>query len=206
MDITPDDFMDQAEEDLERGGDTALLNALTSAKRAIHAQVDQALGSLGLLDSKSRKQARRFDLFGSLGFVAPRVLSRVTELRNVLEHEYRRPTLEQVHVAVDLAALFVEAAARHLRSFDVEFTLGNDSDILPRVIFSKGLRFEFDGDDKEYEIHAWNEAGSIETIVIPHRHPMYIPCVRLSTAGDRPSRIYTAIGQFITAAREPGAA
>src|SRR5688572_20286277 len=129
VDIEPRDFLELAEEDLERGRDAALLNAITNAKRAIHCQVDYVLACLGY-DPQRLSTAAKFELFDRFGFVAPRILRRVTKLRNVLEHEYIRPPEEQVIDAVDLAALFVEGVGRHLRAFDVGFALGSKSELL----------------------------------------------------------------------------
>lgn len=196
MDVLPEDFLDQAEEDLERGGDAAFLNAVTNAKRAIHAQVDYTLACVGV--SHARAGRGKMELFASLGFVAPRVLRRVTDVRNVLEHEYRRPSPEQVLEAVDLAALFVEAAGRHLRSFDDCFSIGN-ADPVTYNLGSHQIGFNFNPERKTFEISVDREHELLGEVAIGSDDPLYLHCIRLSTAGDRPSKIDRAIRGFINA-------
>ena len=47
FEINPDDFLQAAEDDFEREGQAALINAISNAKRAMHCQIDQALQCLG---------------------------------------------------------------------------------------------------------------------------------------------------------------
>src|SRR5687768_4312811 len=110
LEIRPEEFLNQAEEDLERGGDAARLNAITNAKRAIHCQIDSNLIWLGYKPARWSIR-RKVEVFSSLGVVAPRILERVTEARNLVEHAYQAPTDQQVVDAVDLALLFTEAAS-----------------------------------------------------------------------------------------------
>ncbi len=97
--ISPQEFLSQAENDFESGGGSARLNAISNAKRAISSQLDQALFCLGFTPTRmdTRKKLR---LFGDLGFVAPRILKKVSQARNLLEHEYRAPTKTRVSVSI----------------------------------------------------------------------------------------------------------
>ena len=95
FEVNPEDFLEQAEEDYENGGNAALLNSITNAKRAIRSQIDEALYYLGFDPHKMRIQ-RMVELLREVGDVAPRILRKVDDTRNLLEHEYKMPTIQEV--------------------------------------------------------------------------------------------------------------
>jgi hypothetical protein len=111
FDLCPEDFIEQAEEDFEAGGTRAILDAIGNARRAIRCGIDKSLLGTGF-DLKDMPFRRKIALLGDLGFVAPRIIRRVSEKRNLLEHEYKRPTIDEVEESLDLAVLFVEALNR----------------------------------------------------------------------------------------------
>lgn len=199
VDIEPDEFLELAEEDLERGGAGALLNAVTNAKRAIHCQVDYVLDCLGY-ESHALPTARKFALFESFGFIAPRILKRVTDLRNILEHEYRRPTTDQVVDAVDIAALFVDGVGRHLRYFDDSFVLGHKNDLGPHMFRHHYLAFTYHDNEHRFRIQAGEQGvADFGTVFVNSGHPVFPACVRLAAAGERESKVQDAVRTFIEA-------
>ncbi len=156
--IDAEDFLQQAEDDYEMGGNSALLNVVSNAKRAIHAQIDGVLSALGY-KIKNRNTEQKLALFGELGFVAPRILKRVNNARNVLEHEYTVPTMEQVQEAIDLATLFVNATRRHTVSWEHEMLIGNRDQQIEDSMFSRVLSLSFEHDDKLLHL-----AGEIDAL------------------------------------------
>ena len=66
--VSAEDFLQQAEDDFELKGSTALLNGLSNAKRAIHAQIDEVLIALGY-KIKGLAFPRKVALFSDFGFV-----------------------------------------------------------------------------------------------------------------------------------------
>jgi len=149
FDISPEDFLQQAEDDFELGGNNARLNALSNAKRAIHAQVDEVLLALGFTAVRANF-SRKMELLADLGFVSPRMLRRVNDARNVLEHEYHAPTYEQVEEAIDLASLFVGATKRNLENWENDFSVGNEDEQLGDEAFSNEIIVEFDQEPKSF--------------------------------------------------------
>jgi hypothetical protein len=123
FEVSAEDFIQQAEDDFELKGSAATLNAISNANRAIHAQIDEMLSALGY-KFKNWRFDKKIALFQEMGFVAPRILKRISDARNILEHEYARPKLEQVEEAIDLAALFVGSAKRHSELWEHEFSIG----------------------------------------------------------------------------------
>src|SRR5689334_1207699 len=74
FDVSPEDFLDLAEEDFERGGESARINCITNAKRAFECQVDKLLYCVGYDPKSLGKIQRRVRQLRDVGFVAPRIL------------------------------------------------------------------------------------------------------------------------------------
>lgn len=129
FDISPEEFLEFAIEDVEKPNKRGLVNALSNAKRAIDCQVDKILFCFGIRPDKSVKILQKLNLprlndlpakmqvLQEIGIVAPRVIRKVVQKRNYLEHEYKCPEQEQVEDAVDIAQLFIEASNKTLHTF-----------------------------------------------------------------------------------------
>ncbi|MBP1139211.1 MULTISPECIES: hypothetical protein [Pseudomonas] len=121
---SPVDFLTLAEDDFERGGFGALVNATTNAKRAIVCQLDQLLISFGY-PSLRWNVPKKIERLRALGLLAPSLLRKVVDIRNILEHDYAIPELEKVKETLDIASLFVMSASAAFIPFDdvLEFLL-----------------------------------------------------------------------------------
>ncbi|AHG38739.1 hypothetical protein N018_00200 [Pseudomonas syringae CC1557] len=121
---SPVDFLSLAEEDFERGGLSALVNATTNIKRAIVCQLDQLLISLGY-PSLRWNVPKKIEQLRALGLLAPSLLRKAVAMRNILEHEYDPPELKAVEEALDIASLFVMSVSAMFIPFDdvLEFSL-----------------------------------------------------------------------------------
>lgn len=121
---SPVEFLSLAEDDFERGGLSALVNATTNVKRAIVCQLDQLLISFGY-PSLRWNVPKKIERLRALGLLAPSLLRKVVNMRNILEHEYETPELKIVEEALDIASLFVMSASAMFIPFDdvLEFTL-----------------------------------------------------------------------------------
>lgn len=108
--IKPKDFLAFAEYDLNHVYAHHLGNSLSNIKRAIDCQIDSILFGLGLFD-KSKKQKLAFpqkvSLLNSFNIVSPRILKKINQKRNLLEHEYVNPRKEDVRDFLDVANLFI---------------------------------------------------------------------------------------------------
>jgi hypothetical protein len=207
--IDAEDFLQQAEDDYDLGGNSALLNAVSNAKRAIHAQIDAVLSALGY-NISNRGIERKMVLFGELGFVTPRILKRVNDARNILEHEYAMPTMEQVQEAIDLATLFVNATRRHTVLWEHEILIGNRDLQFEDSTFSRVLSISFQHDDKLlqlvgeidalpfYEkldrIEQGNYTGrEIGSITLSAQDILFKDFIRLIVANDRQRKAQEAL-------------
>jgi len=116
FDVSPEEFLLQAERDFEAGGNSRRLNSLTNSKRAIEAQVDKIIFGVGY-DPRTIAVRRKWELLKEIGFITPRILMRVNDSRNKLEHRYESPSDAEVEDALDLATLFIECGNRGVGSF-----------------------------------------------------------------------------------------
>jgi hypothetical protein len=112
--LGPRDFLNFAIEDsvaLEE--ERNRVNCLSNSKRAIDSQVDRLVHRLGFLPLARKERwniPKKLEFITKIGIVAPRILRRLTALRNRLEHEFAPPSQEQVEDALDITTLFLSYA------------------------------------------------------------------------------------------------
>lgn len=131
--IKPTDFITFAKADFYTPDTRGLVNALSNAKRAIDCQADSFLQSIGIDPNSIDKQLARdgmasisfgksskegplkFRLLEALGIATPSIVRRMRALRNLLEHEYRKPSRRNVSDAIGIAELFVQACSGKMK-------------------------------------------------------------------------------------------
>jgi len=183
---SPLEFLSLAEEDLQRGGLSALVNATTNAKRAIVSQMDQLLVSFGY-DSFRLNVPRKVEKLRALGLLAPSLLRKAVSMRNLLEHEYEAPALPEVEEALDIASLFVLSASAMFIPFDdvLEFSLYGTSDT-DTPIKQVTLGLDREAGRVYYRVYAY-ECGAegnlcVGQCEIPSGHSLFDPMVKLSAS------------------------
>ena len=125
FDITPNDFLRFANQDLQNIDERGIINAITNAKRAIDCQVDTLLACIGYKPNTNLPQnvkdyikqhsssnenvniPQRLMLVSCLDAAPSKLISKIRGIRNLLEHEYNLPTVDQAHEAIELATLFI---------------------------------------------------------------------------------------------------
>lgn len=111
FDITPRDFLDFAEKDLEQPNSIhSLVNATSNLKRAIDCQLDSFLILLNLDNFYRKKRLgvdRKLGFLEKAGLFRSKSLEKLNRLRNRLEHHYEIPEIEDVEVYYDLVVAFV---------------------------------------------------------------------------------------------------
>jgi HEPN domain-containing protein len=191
FDCNAEEFLQFAEDAFELGD---LSQALSEAKRAIYCQVDEVLQCLGYA-WKRKTVSSKLTLLKQCGFAAPRILKRVSDARNLLEHEYKRPSKGDAEEALDIATLFVSATRRYLEVWDDEFTIGNTDEEVDLFHFSRELSFGFDSDRQVFEVSALTDVEPEETrthrpqvlgeIEVSSTRSLFPLFVRLTVGGDR---------------------
>lgn len=110
--ICAEEFLGYAKEDSKGKDLKSRINALGNTKRAIECRIDTLLYNY-CLHKKSEKEGwpfpQKIGVLQELGMVAPNILKKINKKRNELEHQYIKPTEEDVNDAIDVAELFLSA-------------------------------------------------------------------------------------------------
>lgn len=125
--LGPNRYLQDAIDDLNSGKDRRNCNnAIRNAKSALHMKVDflcRAFGGDHYFKRVLRSFPKKMDFLGSIGIVRPRIIDKINNLRNKIEHEYQDATLEEAEDFIDIVLLFIEATKFLYSRFpsDVEF-------------------------------------------------------------------------------------
>ncbi len=115
-DISSSDFLSFARQDLEENAERGRINVIGNAKRAIECRADEILTLSNLKSFFSRAPLYlKIQALNKLGVVAPPELMRyIASKRNLLEHEYVRPSREEARNLVGIAELFLSATDKYV--------------------------------------------------------------------------------------------
>ena len=114
-DVSAEEYLDFARNDLSRGGRAGLVNALGNAKRCFHCHVDRLLFRFCLLKAaNSLNFPQKTELLRELKIVSGTLLRVFNRERNAMEHDYVAPTTEIAEGSVDLCELLLLATERYL--------------------------------------------------------------------------------------------
>ena len=201
FDVTPEEFLDLAEQDFERGGDSARINCITNAKRAFECQVDKLLYCVGYDPRALGKIQKRLQRLREVGFLAPRILRKINDARSVLEHEYVLPSPEEAEQGLDLASLFIEATNRYISPLNGDFLIGKENEWCESGLFRhfrNQISFGFEETDKQFRIAAFKnlpendfadlKACHIGTILIGVEDKVYAHVLRIALTIDRKTK------------------
>lgn len=120
------EYFTYSEEDLKENSTRAIVNALSNAKRSFDCRVEEVLYAFGLkIIAKNKKWniPKKLEVISELGIVTPRILKKLNSLRNLIEHEFHKPSREQTEDFVDVVSLFNESTKIYL------FSVRNNGDI-----------------------------------------------------------------------------
>jgi hypothetical protein len=154
FELKSEDFMRFARRDLkDTTEERSLVNALSNIKRAIDCRTASLLCFFGVYD-RSKKEDWNFpqstDFLLKVGVLAPNILRKINKKRNELEHEFKKPTYEEVTDFLDVAQLFLAFTEQFLQQ-----TYGKFSVI-------KATRLENVGDFPWLSIEIDSQKGFIE--------------------------------------------
>jgi len=161
--ITQKNFLYYAEYDLNKEYNHHLINSLSNIKRSIDCQLDCLLYRFGLLE-KSRKEdwnfPKKIDCLNKIGVISPRILIKINQKRNLLEHEYIFPIKDDVIDAFDVAMLFIAYTEKFLKGTFSNFEVINEEtdDYFDVLLDYKSYKLLFSKHDKKLiEIDIYNE-------------------------------------------------
>jgi hypothetical protein len=118
-DVTAEQYLQFAAQDLEEASRRGAVNALGNTKRALHQTVDSLLQSYGLLARNQRLSfPRKLELIDAAGLFSLSILNTLNDERNAVEHDYRVPAHARASEAMDVVRLWL-LATRRLSEFVV---------------------------------------------------------------------------------------
>ena len=126
FELKPEDFIAFAKEDLKENTERSMVNALSNIKRAMDCRVLSLLYFLGIY-GKAKKENWNFpksaDFLLRVGVLAPNILKKNNRKRNELEHDFKKPTCEEVTDYFDVASLFLGLTNQFLNKTYGDFHL-----------------------------------------------------------------------------------
>ena len=183
FELRPEDFMAFAKEDLEENTERSMVNALSNIKRAIDCRILSLLYFFGVYNKAKRENwnfPKNTDFLSRIGVLAPNILKKINRKRNELEHDFKKPTSEEVTDYFDVAILFLGSTNHFLQK-----TL-SDYSILTKDFMKKGqpwlllklnyekelVQLEFIKEDssKKLEIPVDNEDSYIKIVIHLVKH------------------------------------
>jgi hypothetical protein len=198
FEITPENFLTFAETDFKKDNKHGHVNALSNAKRAIDCQTDKVLACFGI-SYKKKPFPEKQDILSKIGIIAPRILRKVVNKRNELEHRYKCPNKSEIEDAIDIAALFIDATNRTLNSFLECFSL-EDKRAKGFGQLAYCLYFDFEVDEKLFEIRGFTDKH-VGTIKIKPDHKAYLPIIQMAIALDKNKPVSEHIKSFFDIAK-----
>jgi len=129
FDVSPEEYLKYAEKDINIKDAHNLINALSNTKRALDCQVECLLIAIGQFELAKRKKyniPKKIEVLKDFGIIAPRILTKITNTRNVMEHNFQCPDMEKVNDFLDITTLFIEATNRFVYAFPGESQIEND--------------------------------------------------------------------------------
>lgn len=116
--VTPDEFLTWAQQDIKGDGKRGIANALTNAKRALHARIDEILYSVRVRyanDWPNRPNTdSKLKVLKCLNIPTTDIATVLTGRRNDLEHCYILPTHTQVRADVQTGSLWLDNLKSYL--------------------------------------------------------------------------------------------
>ena len=110
FDITPHEYLEFMEKDLKKKDKRSIINALSNGKRALDCQIQMLLHTSCMqqyADNLKLNIPSKLALLNNAGIVAPRILNKINKVRNMMEHEFYCPIIEEVEDFADVIILFV---------------------------------------------------------------------------------------------------
>ncbi len=116
--VTPEEFLTWAQQDIKGGDRRAIANALTNTKRALHARIDEIIYSVRVRHANDWSDRPNTDsklkVLKYLNIQTTDIANVLTSRRNDLEHYYKLPTLKQVRADVQTGSLWLDNLKSYL--------------------------------------------------------------------------------------------
>ena len=139
---------------LQREKENELIGCFSNLKRALDCQIECFLFSWNL--QKKVKKAnlgldKKLTFLADIGLFSSRTITRFTLLRNIIEHEFKRPDSENLEAIFDLVTAFVSILQNAMNSAIMDYL---EFSIMDKDNENKCGNFIFKYDTDNLNIHA----------------------------------------------------
>lgn len=164
--ISAEQYLKFAESDLLDGeSERHLVNALTNAKRALHLRMEDVCLGFGFASYGGvHSFPRMAEYISKIGVTAPRVLNRLNQLRNQVEHEYLVPSRLEVETFIDVTSLFAASTQRWINRQPSDIEIHQHVVVDGETIILKAMAFSWACglvclyfDDVDSSFRSWRE-------------------------------------------------
>ncbi|MBU9268641.1 hypothetical protein [Burkholderia gladioli] len=144
--ISAEQYLKFAENDLSDGeSERHLINALTNAKRALHLRMEDVCLGFGFASyGGMRSFPRMVEFIARVGVTAPRILNRLNQLRNQVEHEYLVPSRSEVETFIDVTSLFAASTQRWINRQPSDIEIHQCIVACGESVFLKAMTFSWE--------------------------------------------------------------
>jgi hypothetical protein len=122
FDLMPFDYLEFAEQELDKSSLAARINCIAHLKRAVECQLDTLLGILGA-SKVATNFPKKLEFASSAGLISSRSLAKINKIRNQVEHDYAAPNASELEAYYDIASGFIHTIEGHI------FILANQWDM-----------------------------------------------------------------------------
>lgn len=106
FDLMPFDYLEFAEQELDKPSVAAKINCIAHLKRAVECQLDTLLGVLGA-SKVATNFPKKLEFASASGAISSRSLAKINKIRNRVEHEYAAPDTDELEAYYDIASGFI---------------------------------------------------------------------------------------------------
>lgn len=104
-DISPEEFLDFAENAIVSETKEGIVNAVSNLKRALDCEMDMFFESINIkriFDKKNLKFEKKTQFLANIGLFPIQTINKLNFMRNKLEHEYKVPEIYDLHTYYEL--------------------------------------------------------------------------------------------------------
>ncbi|UHA73502.1 hypothetical protein [Paenibacillus sp. 481] len=122
FELTPRDYLQFAETELDKTDNIGLINCVSHIKRAMDCQIDIFFYSYNLYNLFKRKRLgvdKKLEFLREVGVFDSKSLSRLNAIRNRMEHEFEVPKIQDIELYYDLVSAFVSILESHILILEI---------------------------------------------------------------------------------------
>jgi hypothetical protein len=184
--LIPREYFNFAQQDRNDGTtDRHLVNSIANSKRAIHLRMENLYNGYGgaVIEGKPHNYNDLVGFLRKCGIISPRILDRINKIRNLIEHEYYVPSIDEVDTFLDITELFLGATDVLITNkpasilFNTTLTTG-----FYQKFKLKEMRFVWDVGNIEFVLAIDDSPSCINRTIekIDFKNPIYFDCINFS--------------------------